>query len=270
MVICSGVISEMKKIKKYLKGKFNQVRVVNKALLILLTISVISILVMDLYLKKIPAPFEILYVLGVLYYNSCLSYIASFIFYIITIHIPTERKKISVYRYMNNKVNYMLDLQLDLLNAIVNGPVLCSNANSERLNILKEEELKSACQSKNPNDPVLFVSTIGVMRFENWFQFIDFLSNKASGVIKDLLIFEDYLSTELIMTLTNIEDIFSHRINRTEGNTLANTDMGSYSNSIWNLHKESKHLIKTFREDNQQIDNYYHKMFNKRNKVLED
>lgn len=58
---------------------------------------VVTVLLMDLWLLDVPAPFKLFVALGKFNYGVALSYIAAYIFYLITVHYPETKSAISIY-----------------------------------------------------------------------------------------------------------------------------------------------------------------------------
>ncbi|MCB2354367.1 hypothetical protein [Clostridium estertheticum] len=249
------------KSKVGLLKKINSGKNLIHTLIFILIIAIFSILLMDLCLKKIQAPFEIFSVLGDLYYKVCLSYIASFIFYTVTVHIPKQRKRISVHRYLNNKIGSIHCIERDLLNVVINGSVLRGGLADENLDKLIKEKLETICRNINPQNQIVLVSTMGVVKFDNWFQLLNFMHNQIKSDINDLLFFQECLDGESVSLLTNIEDCFSQHINRMRGNALGNEDMSGYSSSLWNLHTDAKNLINSFHNNSRKISHKYDENF---------
>jgi hypothetical protein len=102
-------------------GFLKSLKQIDNVLLYALLIAILSVAIMDVWLKNIPAPTKIVYSIGVLYYTVCLAYVASFVFYIVTIFLPWQRKRLSVYRYLNNKILLIYNMEMDLMNVIMNG-----------------------------------------------------------------------------------------------------------------------------------------------------
>lgn len=253
-------------ILKIKMGLLKSLKQIDKVLLHILLISVLSVIIMDIWLKTIPAPIKVLYSIGVLYYNVCLAYVASFVFYIVTVFLPWQRKRLSVYRYLNNKISLIYNMEMDLMNAIVNGSILRSSNASDGIRELEEKAIYSACKKINPHQPVVLVSTEGSVQFANYFQLLNFVHNDIKGNIVDLLNFEDCLSSETIELLTNIEDCFSQHINRTKGKGLGNKSLDIFSDWLWRLHKDTRTLMQAFRKDTSEIEKTYHRNFVARKK----
>lgn len=72
-------------------------KTLNLWLSILFGLSVVIVLTMDLWLLDIEAPYKVFVAFGKFNYGVSLSYIAAYIFYLITVHYPETKNAISIY-----------------------------------------------------------------------------------------------------------------------------------------------------------------------------
>lgn len=244
--------------KRQIKGLIGKITSANRTLTMVLFIALGSVILMDAVLKKIPAPFEAFVIGGNLYYNVCLAYITSYVFYFVTDYLPNYKKKVNTFRYVNNKIGCIYEDKQDFLNQIINGSQLRTNNLTEGLNNIKQDDVRSACKNINPLSPVLLISTKGLMRFSNWYQYFDYLNRLFKDNINDLLQVQDCLDEKILKRLTNIEDYFSQHINATKGKPLGNTDLEFFQKVIFKLHCECEMMIDDFTEANSAIEIQYH------------
>ncbi len=80
----------------------------NLWLTILFFISLGCVLIMDLWLLEIPAPFKLFVVIGKLNYGLAISYLAAYIFYLMTVHYESTQNSISVYTAANMPVKHII------------------------------------------------------------------------------------------------------------------------------------------------------------------
>ena len=73
------------------------IKTLNLWLSILFGLSVVIVLTMDLWLLDIEAPYKVFVAFGKFNYGVSLSYIAAYIFYLITVHYPETKSAISIY-----------------------------------------------------------------------------------------------------------------------------------------------------------------------------
>ena len=248
-------------------GFLKSLKQIDNVLLYALLIAILSVAIMDVWLKNIPAPTKIVYSIGVLYYTVCLAYVASFVFYIVTIFLPWQRKRLSVYRYLNNKILLIYNMEMDLMNVIMNGSVLRSSNASNQIRKLEKEDISEACKRINPHQPVVLISAVGTVQFRNYFQLLDYFYNDIKSNIEDLLNFQDCLNPETVELLINIEDCFSQHLNRTKGNILGNQSLDIISDWLWILHKDTKSLMTEFKQDTSEVEKRYHSNFVKNNRT---
>lgn len=210
---------------------------------------------MDLHLKQIPAPNEFMYVLGTVYYEICIAYITSYVFYFITIYIPQRRKKILAYGYIQSKIIKINEIDMDFLNAIINGFVFCSDNNAEQVRKINKEDLKIKCKDIDPRESANIFFRFGGMTFKNWFKVFDFVNKLIKENVTDILVFQDCLSMEMISKLADIE-VVSADLNRFLGNSINNEDLTVFSRQIWTLHNDINSLSIIFHKNNRDFKNY--------------
>lgn len=85
----------------------------------LLIVDAIFLLVMELVLMKIPAPFTIFVRIGDLMVTLAVSFIASFIFYFVQVHMPKIKERERIYPSIAKMFNSILRAETDILTQLL-------------------------------------------------------------------------------------------------------------------------------------------------------
>lgn len=73
------------------------VKSIRKDLVVMLLADIVFLLVMELFLRNIPAPFPVFVRIGDLLVTLAVSFLASFIFYFVQVHLPETQQKTNIY-----------------------------------------------------------------------------------------------------------------------------------------------------------------------------
>ena len=92
---------------------------IRKDLVIILIIDILFLLIMELILKEIPAPYSIFMKMGSFFETLAVSFIASFIFYIVQVHLPRIKEKENIFPYIASMFNSILDVEKDILTQLL-------------------------------------------------------------------------------------------------------------------------------------------------------
>lgn len=219
-------------------------------------IAAISILAIELIFKNFPAPSQTFFSLGEIYLKICYSILAASIFFFINQHLPKEEKKLKYYRFINNKtlsINREIEFILESLKI--------PRANGGGYNNINEELIKDACSIINPMTPVFNIQE-SVSPFNDWYDYFNYKTLKIKELIRDLLLIDESLDTDLVEKLLIIEDVLVHSL-YFDKKKWANSDLSTYSGSIYELTVQSRKAFKIMRERYKRfIDEYderYHK-----------
>lgn len=232
----------------------------NKTINNLLLISII-IAMSYIFTSSIPEVFRYGEQLYSLLNNISLAYIASYIFFAITVYSPNKKRKIKLHRYLFNNIVSLYNLQESLINTLLNYKEM----DDSKIEALTKDRLKYMCRCINPNEKVCANIAFGNWHttkcFENYFELLSYIHEETKNIIFKIMSFSEYLSDDVILLITSIEDNFDNHLNLSRGNVIENPDMQIYECSFWNLYKDYKKLLDTFNNDNEYISRAYNKMF---------
>ena len=86
---------------------------------ILFGLDILFLLVMELWLRNIPAPYPVFVRIGDLFITLGVSYIASLIFYFVQVHMPKIKEKEHLYPSIAMMFNAILNAEKDILTKLL-------------------------------------------------------------------------------------------------------------------------------------------------------
>lgn len=173
------------------------IKSLRKDLVYLLIIDVVFLLLMELVLKKIPAPYPIFVVLGDITTTLCISFLASFVFYFVQVHLPKIKQKNDIYPCIATIFRRILYAEKELLKNYVGAESYDSL--SEKI-ILNGAKLRDA----NKYDAPLFLAS--PERHANW---MEYGFHKVDEIDKNwymLMNYSMYLDSKCMVILSKIQD----------------------------------------------------------------
>ncbi|MFC4213489.1 hypothetical protein ACFOWA_20010 [Pedobacter lithocola] len=157
-----------------------------------------SILLIELVLVRFAAPTFFIYSLGTIYLKGCYAVFGSVIFYFINIQIPKEKKKFKSSLYVTNRITKLI-INLDFI--------------QDRLELDRHPKaklnLESFTNAVAKTDPDQSVQTFVDTNFKNWAEFLEFLKQESNSTLKDLLLIQDVVDSDILEYLIKIENIFN-------------------------------------------------------------
>ncbi len=134
-----------------------------------------------------------------IYLKICYSFTSATIFYFIVVHIPKERRKVKLYRYIKNK-SAAIHLEVRSLIQTVNQ-VAGTSLNTES----SLEDFEDALIKIVPKQKVTSMVDSGML-FNDWYEYLDFRGNKIKNNIRELLQLNESIDAEFLLYLTFIDD----------------------------------------------------------------
>ena len=212
----------------------------------MLIIDVMFLLVMELWLRDIPAPYPIFGKIGNLCVTLAISIIASIIFYFVQVHLPTVREKERIYPSLAKLFGSILGLEKNLLTQLL----------GIEMKDMSEERIKKSVEELDlySEAPLTIGSTNNANHRANWIEYCLFRVEKIDKNWKLLIQYSSYLDSECMSLLMRIQydDVFLDQVRRLF--SICNGNMHRLSIQDTNLFVENWHLIEA-QED------YYNRVF---------
>ena len=169
---------------------------VRRDIVVLLIVDCTFLLVMELFLKKIPAPFPIFVKIGNLAVTLAVSFLASFIFYFVQVHMPEMRGKKNLNPVISELLRRIIYIQKGLLTEFV-GVKPYEN--------LTNENIINGTNNRDVNLQNAPLHLVGLNRNANW---IEYGASRVEEIDKNwemIMRYSDYMDSELLLLLSKIQ-----------------------------------------------------------------
>ena len=178
------------------------VKTLNQTLNMLTLVSVILVFCLDMWLFDIPAPCQFFVACGKFFYGVGLSFIAAYIFYLITVHYPEVKKASTVYK-------------------VSDFPAMAIVTNIERIFIDMAEKQGRDIKRENLNEEVIKdilsstrcygdsvlnnIDSQGKVKAENWLEYIESVEKTYRSFIDSVKPLCSQLDSEYVAAISDIE-----------------------------------------------------------------
>lgn len=206
---------------------------VDKILSILFIVCLIFIFLYQLILTKHSPPswFENAYELGLISYRLCLSYVASFIFYFLNIHLKNFKLKVNTVKYVDNKIRKIKEMNHIMQNKLIEN----SETHSDEVAPLTKETVIKCCKQIEMHETFAINLKEGQLVFASgWLEYFDFLREETNRHTFNLFELANVLDYELIKILTKLDDHLEENFNhnRVDLPSSFSQDLSQFSESI--------------------------------------
>lgn len=165
-------------------------------IVVLLIVDCVFLLLMELVFKKIPAPFQVFVTLSNLAITLGISFIASFIFYFVQVHLPETKQKTNLYPSISALYYRILNTEKSFLTNFVGV---------KSFSELTEDNILAGAKARDVNikDAPLFLA--GPNRNANW---MEYGFNEVDDIDKTwemLMKYSSYLDSECLSLLAEVQ-----------------------------------------------------------------
>lgn len=172
------------------------IKSLRKDIVILLIIDSLILLLMELVLKKIPAPFPVFVTLGNFTITLGVSFIASFIFYFVQVHLPETKQKTNLYPGIATLYSRMLSTEKMFLTNYVGVKSYSALTEENILNGAKSREVSIE------NAPLVLA---GLNRSANWMEYGFNEVSEIDQTWEMIMKYSSYLDSECLSILAKIQ-----------------------------------------------------------------
>lgn len=153
---------------------------------------------MDMWLLDIKAPYKFFVALGKFNYGVALSYIAAYIFYMITVHYPETKSAISIYTAVSFSAKAIVSNTEYIF--VEMAKMLGEELNRENLSDDKIKEVlsKTKCYGESP------VSRIDLSHY-NWLEYLEYKSDVIKSFQRKTQLLYPKMAGEYIAALSAVE-----------------------------------------------------------------
>lgn len=181
---------------------------IRKDFLWLLFVDAIFLLIMELVLKKIPAPYAIFVRIGDLFVTLGVSFLASFIFYFVQVHMHRIKEKEHLYPSIAMMFNTIISAEKDILTQLMGIKMVD----------MSEEAIKEKTQHIDlyKEAPLTIGSANNADHRANWLEYCMYRVSLIDRNVDMLLHLSSYLDGECMKFLMRIQnfDTFLGQVRR--------------------------------------------------------
>lgn len=188
-----------KTIKSYFKIYIKTLPVSLSCILIICIVFIILYIFLLVDIKEI---FPKASIVGNVVYNLAFAYLASFIFYFLTIHIKEQRDKTKINTFVGDKIKKIIDNTKEFVNIAANHIKYI-----QKDAYPSEEELKYILSKININDKtdISYFSAKGISNY-TFREYMCCVILKNNELIKSIYIKMQFLDSDVVSILSKIED----------------------------------------------------------------
>lgn len=195
----------------------------------------LSVVIIELLLKRCPAPNHTFFSIGDIYLKISYSLCAATIFYFINQHLPKEKRKVKAVPLLSSAL-FSIHIEVILL-----VRALGIELPSQNFTTLTRKMLDEACDKINP---LSIVSTKeSATPFTDWWEYFEYKSERILKHTQDLLPLYDLLDSDLMGIIFLIQNIVQNDL-KVGKRKFGNPTMSAWSGDIWRLAVDSEHAIK--------------------------
>lgn len=183
----------MKDMIKWIKTYVLSLR---RDIVFLLIFDCVFLLIMELWLKKIPAPFLFFVKIGDVMITLGISFLASFIFYFVQVHLPETRQKKDLYPVISELFHRIIMIEKRFLTEFVGMKPFES---------LSEDCIKAGVISRDVNIPNAPLHLAGFNRSANW---MEYGLHEVADIDKTwemLMKYSAYMDSEFLSLLSRVQ-----------------------------------------------------------------
>lgn len=218
---------------------FRNVFDVTPYLNITLLVAILSILLMEAYLKDVPENVAWGAEFGVVFYKLCLSIMASYIFYFIVVHLKSQSDKENINAFVATKSYRVVGEYKSQIQEIKKATNTVSGDE-----FLTKNEIQTMFQSINPkNNAPLILGQLG--KSANWIQYMAYHKERTQKLVQKIFVKMPFLDSELVRLLAEIDDC-SHfgMIESTLNMQFKNGNMSAWASTFYDYSVKCKELQK--------------------------
>ena len=167
-----------------------------KDIVFLLFVDGAFLLIMELVLRRIPAPIPIFIKIGDVLVTLGISFLASFIFYFVQVHMPEVKQKKNLYPVISQLFGRIISIEKSFITNFV-------NVNS--FDALTEENIREGTNDRDVNAQNAPLHLIGANRSANW---MEYGFSSVADIDKNwemLMKYSAYMDSEMLLLLSKIQ-----------------------------------------------------------------
>jgi len=174
------------------------VKSLRRDIVIMLIVDMVFLLVMELFLRDIPAPYPIFVKIGDIMVTLAISFIASFIFYFVQVHLSSVKEKEDIYPALARLFGSMLGLEKNLLTQLLR--IKMEDMSEGRIkNSIKKLDLYTEA-------PLTIGSANAADHRANWIEYCLYRVERIDKNWNLLINYSAYLDSECMSIMVRIQN----------------------------------------------------------------
>ena len=200
--------------------------------------AILLLLLKVLWLNNYPAKLPGLYDLGILFEAVLASVVASYVFYLIVVHIKEQSDRDVLRPYVEKHSKRVIGDYMAQLQAISAASGIALDVKSPT-----EADLQAAFSVIPPHSNAPLLVSVQPQHYANWFQYFSHHEQRSKASIRKLLDQLPFLEASLVASITDIDDChhFAQLTNMLNV-PLRNTDLGFYASTFHGYCMRCLHL----------------------------
>ena len=151
---------------------------------------------MEVWLRCIPAPYPIFVKIGDLFVTLGISFIASFIFYLVQVHLPRIKEKEDLFPYIASMFHSILSTEKEIITELL----------GLKMEKLTEESIKEKVKGLDLYSEAPLIIGVDSDQKANWIEYCLYSMNRIDRTWNMLMNYSAYLDSECMALLYRIQN----------------------------------------------------------------
>lgn len=172
------------------------IKTIRRDIVIILMIDLLFLLIMEVGLRRIPAPYPIFVKIGDLFVTLGISFIASFVFYVVQVHLPRIKEKEDLFPYIASMFNSILSIEKDILTLLL----------GLKMEEISEESIKEKVNGLDLySEAPLIIGGLDSDKRANWIEYCLYRIKRLDRTWNMMMNYSAYLDSECMALLYRIQ-----------------------------------------------------------------
>lgn len=173
------------------------IKSIRRDIVIIFMIDLVFLFIMEIGLRQIPAPYPIFVKVGDLFVTLGISFIASFIFYIVQVHLPRIKEKEDLFPYIASMFQSILNTEKDIITQLL----------GLKMDALNEETIKEKVKGLDLySEAPLIIGGVDSDQKANLIEYCLYNLKRIDSTWNMLINYSAYLDSECLALLYRIQN----------------------------------------------------------------
>jgi hypothetical protein len=204
---------------------------------VLLALCFISVFLIEFVFSNIPELFVGANRIGGIVERLCLSYISSYIFFFLVVHVKSQKDKENLYQYISKKTYRIINNAKSIISDFK------KEASYQSENVYPTlDEVQKMCALINPHAQAPLI--LG-NNYATWLQYLNYYKENTEENISKIYIKMNFLDSEYLKLIIGVQDCgFFDTIRLFKNREIKNTDLSAFAKEIYKYFEHVKLLEK--------------------------